>query len=148
MRDRILQIIQQEQLTNAEFAEKIGVSASSLSHILGGRNNPSLEVVMKIHKSFPYINIEWLLYGEGVMRNDAPVPIGIEMSEAPENPIFPEQLSEMPEYRREIGLEKGENSPKPIVKEEIRYIERPQRKITEIRIFFDNGTYETFRPEK
>ena len=58
MRDRISQIIQHEKLTNAEFAEKIGVSASSLSHILGGRNNPSLEVVMKIHKTFPYVNLE------------------------------------------------------------------------------------------
>jgi hypothetical protein len=39
-------------------------------------------------------------------------------------------------------------APKEIVREEIKYIEKPARKITEIRIFFDNGTYETFRPEK
>jgi hypothetical protein len=37
---------------------------------------------------------------------------------------------------------------KEIVREEVKYIEKPARRITEIRIFFDNGTYETFRPEK
>ena len=149
MRDRISQIIQHEKLTNAEFAEKIGVSASSLSHILGGRNNPSLEVVMKIHKTFPYVNLEWLLYGEGSMENQsAPEPVGIALSETLENPVFPSKVSDEAEYRKEIGLESPALGSKATVKEEIRYIERPQRKITEIRIFFDNGTYETFRPEK
>ena len=68
MKDRILQIIQEESLTNAEFAEKIGISTSSLSHILTERNKPSLEVVMRIHKAYPSINLNWLLYGEGEMK--------------------------------------------------------------------------------
>lgn len=53
-----------------------------------------------------------------------------------------------PENRREIALESPETSHKEIVKQEIRYIEKPSRKITEIRIFFDDNTYETFRGEK
>ena len=52
MKERIAQIIQKEDMTAAQFAEKIGISPSSLSHILSGRNNPSLEVVMKIHKAY------------------------------------------------------------------------------------------------
>ena len=67
MKDRILKVMQKEGLSNAEFAEKIGISTSSLSHIFSGRNKPSLEVVMRIHKACPYININWLLYGEGEM---------------------------------------------------------------------------------
>jgi hypothetical protein len=47
-----------------------------------------------------------------------------------------------------MPLRNAENTPKEIVKQEIRYIEKPARKITEIRIFFDDNTYETFRPEK
>ena len=39
-------------------------------HILSGRNNPSLEVVMKIHKACDYISLDWLLYGEGQMETD------------------------------------------------------------------------------
>ena len=68
MKDRIIQIMQKEGLSNAEFAEKIGISTSSLSHIFNGRNKPSLDVVMRIHKACPYVNIEWLLYGEGEME--------------------------------------------------------------------------------
>mgnify|MGYP002287895568 CR=1 FL=1 len=66
MKDRILKVMQKEGLSNAEFAEKIGISTSSLSHIFSGRNKPSLEVVMRIHKACPYININWLLYGEAI----------------------------------------------------------------------------------
>ena len=47
----------------------------------------------------------------------------------------------------EIALETALKSPKEIVKQEIIYKERPPRKITEIRIFFDDNTYETFKPE-
>jgi len=47
-----------------------------------------------------------------------------------------------------MALRSTGNTPKEIVKQEIRYIEKPARKITEIRIFFDDNTYETFRPEK
>ena len=72
MKDRILKVMQKEGLSNAEFAEKIGISTSSLSHIFSGRNKPSLEVVMRIHKACPYININWLLYGEGEMEESAP----------------------------------------------------------------------------
>ena len=62
MKDRIMQIMQKTGLSNAEFAEKIGISTSSLSHILTERNKPSLDVVMRIHKAYPNININWLLY--------------------------------------------------------------------------------------
>ena len=68
MKDRILQIMQKEGLSNVEFAEKLGISTSSLSHIFSGRNKPSLEVVMRIHKACPYINLNWLLYGDGEME--------------------------------------------------------------------------------
>ena len=46
MKDRIAQIMQKEEMTAGQFAEKIGISPSSLSHILSGRNNPSLEVII------------------------------------------------------------------------------------------------------
>ena len=71
MKERITQIIQKEEMTAAQFAEKIGISPSSLSHILSGRNNPSLEVVMKIHKACTYVNLSWLLYGDGQMEEQA-----------------------------------------------------------------------------
>ena len=61
-------------MTAAQFAEKIGLSPSSLSHILNGRNNPSLDVVMKIDKACPYVNLHWLMYGDGEMEKQPEAP--------------------------------------------------------------------------
>ena len=126
-------------MTAAQFAEKIGISPSSLSHILSGRNNPSLEVVMKIHKACDYISLDWLLYGEGQMETDVDSDNNIHYTPSlfDENSLFTPERPASPEYRKE----------NEIVREEIKYVEVPAKKITEIRIFFDNGTYETFKPE-
>lgn len=149
MKERIVQIIQKEEVTAAQFAEKIGISPSSLSHILSGRNNPSLEVVIKIHKACDYINLNWLLYGEGPMETDVDSAntVGISSSLPDESPLFSSNQQNSPEYRKENGPDSSLFAPKEIVREEIKYIEKPAKKITEIRIFFDNGTYETFKPE-
>ena len=153
MKERITQIIQKEEMTAAQFAEKIGISPSSLSHILSGRNNPSLEVVMKIHKACTYVNLSWLLYGDGQMEEQAKVADSGEMPISgmlmfDENPLFASNGTEDLENRKEMAPKSPGFAPKEIVREEIKYIEKPARKITEIRIFFDNGTYETFRPDK
>jgi transcriptional regulator with XRE-family HTH domain len=50
----------------SSFAEKIGVQRSSISHILSGRNKPSLDFVMKVLHSFPEVELYWLLNGKGV----------------------------------------------------------------------------------
>ena len=153
MKERITQIIQKEEMTAAQFAEKIGISPSSLSHILSGRNNPSLEVVMKIHKACSYVNLPWLLYGDGQMEVQVETPESAEtgisgISLFDESAIFTSEGTDDRENRKEMQPKSPVYAPKEIVREEIKYIEKPARKITEIRIFFDNGTYETFRPDK
>ena len=145
--------MQKEEMTAAQFAEKIGLSPSSLSHILNGRNNPSLDVVMKIHKACNYVNLSWLIYGEGEMEWKAEAPkqeeTGISgMALFDESAFFTSEGTEERENRKEMAPKTPVYAPKEIVREEIKYIEKPARKITEIRIFFDNGTYETFRPDK
>lgn len=149
MKERIAQIVQKEGMTAAQFADKIGISPSSLSHILGGRNNPSLEVVMKIHKACDYISLDWLLYGEGEMETDVDSENNISFAPSSfnENSLFPCDVPAAPEYRKENEVPPPPYVPKEIVREEIKYIEKPAKKITEIRIFYDNGTYETFKPE-
>ena len=153
MKERITKIMQKEEMSSVQFAEKIEISPSSLSHILNGRNKPSLEVVMKIHKACSYVNLPWLLYGEGEMEELANDPIledsaisGVMM--LGESPLFASNGAEDCENRKEMELRTPVYAPKEIVREEVKYIEKPARKITEIRIFFDNGTYETFRPDK
>ena len=150
MKDRINQIKLREGMTDGQFAEKIGISPASLSHILNGRNKPSLEVVTKIHKACSYVDLEWLLYGTGEMVNthDASQQGENGTSLFDENPFFLSEYSGGSEYRKEIEPKTSVFPAKEIVREEIKYVEKPARKITEIRIFFDNGTYETFHPDK
>lgn len=73
--DRITKVIEYTELTPAEFAEEIGVQRSSISHILSGRNKPSLDFISKIKMKFPKLEWEWLITGEGEMLvNDKPLP--------------------------------------------------------------------------
>ena len=57
--------MQHHDLSAAVFADRIGVGRSSISHILSGRNKPSLEFVMKVIKTFPEVELYWLLNGKG-----------------------------------------------------------------------------------
>ena len=62
--ERIKRIISDSGLSNSSFADKIGVPRSSISHILSGRNNPSLDLIIKILRNFDGINADFLLKGE------------------------------------------------------------------------------------
>lgn len=67
MVDRINLILKAKNLTSRQFAEEIGIQPSGMSHILGGRNRPSLDFVMKVVTRYPEIDIKWLTLGEGEM---------------------------------------------------------------------------------
>lgn len=58
------------ELSSAAFADRIDVQPSSISHLLKGRNKPSLEFVMKINEAFPEVDLHWLLYGKGSFPNN------------------------------------------------------------------------------
>ena len=62
--DRIKKIISSNGLTSSSFADKIGVPRSSISHVLSGRNNPSLDLIIKILQSFDGISANYLLSGD------------------------------------------------------------------------------------
>lgn len=60
---RIKLLLEEHELNASAFAEKIGVQRSSISHILSGRNKPSLEFLAKIESAFEEVSFEWLLKG-------------------------------------------------------------------------------------
>lgn len=62
---RLKKVIEYYDLSASAFADKLGVQRSSISHILSGRNKPSLEFVMKILSNFPEVELYWLLNGKG-----------------------------------------------------------------------------------
>ena len=70
MESRIRLILKVKNITAAVFADKIGVQRSAVSHILSGRNNPSLDFMQRILKTYPDINSDWLINGKGEMNKD------------------------------------------------------------------------------
>jgi len=65
MKDRIAHIIRAKNLTAAEFAMQLGIQPSNISHLLAGRNNPSLDFVKKLKETFPEYSLEWIIFGTG-----------------------------------------------------------------------------------
>lgn len=144
MKDRIAQIMKEEQMSAIQFAKETGIQQASLSHILNGRNNPSLEIIKKIHQRFTHINLEWILYGEGEMINN---PSKFNYSLFDENTINADDSLKKTKYDKEINREEYPNDLQIPIKETVKYIEKPQKEIIEIRIFFNDGTYETLIPQ-
>jgi len=71
MKERIQEFLKAENKSSAQFAEEIGVQPSGISHILSGRNNPSLDFVLKMLEKYPFLSTDWLLFGKGIMYKDS-----------------------------------------------------------------------------
>ncbi|MCK9162801.1 MAG: helix-turn-helix transcriptional regulator [Bacteroidales bacterium] len=89
MQERILLLMKSFGMNPTQFADEIGVQRSSISHILSGRNNPSLDIVTKILNRFPEIDSNWLVLGKGSLvekSKEKLLDIGnIEISKSSEN---------------------------------------------------------------
>ena len=72
MKDRIAHIIRAKNLTAAEFALRLGIQPSNISHLLSGRNNPSLDFVKKLKETFPEYNLDWIIFGRGPVTVSEP----------------------------------------------------------------------------
>lgn len=154
MKDRIRQIMEAQHMTQQTFANFIGMSPASLSSIFNNRTKPTLNTVEAIKGKIPNLNIEWLVFGHGSMYNDKTnvkensddydrIASGGSAydDENGEPDLFSNRVqhSSRPEAMRQSAA---------TAKPEVRYVERPQRQITEIRVYFDDLTYETFVPKK
>lgn len=142
---RITQIMEREGLAPSKFAEVIGIQRSAMSHILNGRNNVSLDVLMKILERFTYVDSDWLLFGKGeMMRNRAAVQPDLFQNTA----INPSEGTVVPEYRKEMRVDTPVNITKPIVIEPVIQKETDAKKITKIMVFYSDNTFDTFISEK
>ena len=137
--------MEHEGLTPSKFAEAIGIQRSAMSHIISGRNNPSLDVLVKILERFTYVDSDWLLFGKGNMMREH---VLTEPDLFTKTTINPSNQPDSPEYRKEIRVETPVNIPKQPVIEQIVLPEQPSRNVSKIMIFYSDNTFETFTPEK
>lgn len=75
--DRVKHILEVEGLTYSQFAEKIGVAASAVSHFVNRRNKPSLDAITGILTAFPTISPDWLLLGVGALTRESGSDAGV-----------------------------------------------------------------------
>lgn len=144
MKERIMEIMKLEGMTQQEFAAALEISPASLSNIFNGKTNPTNNHVNAIHKRFPQINISWLMFGEGDMYNSsAPLSMDKDKNLAADGSSLVQNSVDCVTMPTNVANDGGVLSAGG-AKEYVKYIEKPERKITEIRIFFDDGTFETF----
>lgn len=117
IQDRVKMIIKSQSLSASEFADEIGVKRSNLSHVLNGRNKPSLDFLTKIVNAYPNVDASWLLTGN-VKSNSG---------------------TDQKELFDELDAASG-NTTKVSVQSETAEIDR-------IVVFFKDGRYKNFREE-
>jgi transcriptional regulator with XRE-family HTH domain len=158
MKNRIRQIMESKHMTQQVFAQFLGMSPASLSSIFNGRTNPTLNIVEAVKKKIPDINTDWLMFGVGDMYNRG--KDGDSPAIAPANQDLFDANSMILDFDT-VPSPTPENSPSVVptsnsvkstrqiqAKEEIKTIDKPQRKVVEIRVFYDDQTWESFSPSK
>jgi transcriptional regulator with XRE-family HTH domain len=135
MIERILKFMTEKKLSPSQFADEIGIQRSGMSHLISGRNKPSLEFIMKVLKRFPEIKADYLLYGIAAVESDEPTEL---RGDADIPPRVPATLFELPVSNETPILPK----PQKPVKEE-----REERKAEKIVIFYDDRTFREYLPE-
>jgi len=123
---RIEKVIDYYEFSAASFADKVQVGRSSISHILSGRNKPSLDFVLKVVSAFPEVELYWLLNGKGSFpRTETPPP-----SEkiSPKNPTDFQEKKETSKIDS-VNLNNQNSSSK---------------KIKKVILFYEDGSFEAF----
>lgn len=131
--NRLSEVIQYYDLTASSFAERVGVQRSSISHLLSGRNKPSLDFVLKVLNEFPEVNLYWLMNGTGTFPDS-----GNQREKKVSVPKQPEIASQTPEPKIasiDIPSEKNPTADSQTGKE----IER-------IVVFYKDGTFRNYNP--
>lgn len=118
--ERLHRLMEFYQLNASALADRIGVQRSAISHILSGRNNPSLDFVLKIAETFTDVDLYWLLLNKG---------------------SFPTPQKAVSDYAPYTQLSSTDSEP-----EKISHYEQPHEKkeISKVIIFYENGTFESF----
>ncbi|WP_313807457.1 helix-turn-helix transcriptional regulator [Flavobacterium sp.] len=143
-------------LSASGFADKIGVQRSSLSHLLSGRNKPSLDFIMKITEVFPEVDLYWILNGTGNFPKDENQTTIIPKSESPSTLFSENQKNDAEQFSSEVNL-----FSEPSI-EKNRVNENPEEKFSNTRnfetlkndsdidrivVFYKNGTFKNYNPE-
>lgn len=132
MNKRIMQFLSAENITQSQLADTLGVARASVSHIIAGRNKPSFEFIESMARSFPAVNLEWLVTGKGRMYKDAYNDDLFANSE--DSPAASQQ---MPDIRTQTNLMDQNISTTP----ENNCTDTASKRISKIIVFYDDSSF-------
>ncbi len=136
--DRLLKIMEYHQLSASAFADRIQVQRSSISHLLSGRNKPSLDFVMKVIREFKEVELYWLLNGKGSFPASSPAENFLSSPSTPA-PTLEKGVVSKP------GDAEVSSSNKEIIDSAEHQIQ-PDRAIERIVVFYNDGTFKSYLP--
>ena len=120
MNKRLQQFLAAENITQARFAETIGVARAGVSHVLSGRNKPSFEFLDSMARNYPTLSLEWLISGRGQMYKDGRQAETTQILDSHEPELFSE-AAQIPEMQT---------------------VESNDRSIVKVVLFYSDGTYQ------
>lgn len=132
LKERIIEIMEKSGLTPSEFADKIGVQRSAISHITSGRNNPSLDFLIKIKNEFPEIHTDWLLFGEE--KNEELVLSSIGEKQSSEAEKSQPTLFDPTDFEKDNGQKKESQTNAGFTK----------KNIVKVILLYEDGSFEDF----
>ena len=147
MKDRIKSLMKHMEMSQKEFANEICISEGTLSSIFNGRNRPTLNTLNNIHERFPEVNMDWLMNGNGEMfTSPAPAQMQVEANEgtSPTVPQQPSGIPIQPGFMEQLTASMQLPPQTPNFAPDGKNLDKPMRRIAEIRVFYDDGTFETF----
>lgn len=139
-------ILDYYSLNASSFADKIGVQRSSMSHLLSGRNKPSLDFILKIIDFFPEIDLYWILNGTGSFPKKSEISENLKPNSGSSNLDTPtsapiDLFSQIPiPIDSNIDLPKTKQIKLPLENEKSDEIEK-------IVFFYKNGTFKIYSPD-
>jgi len=156
MKTRIKTLIDKNRLNAVQFANEIGIAPSSLHHIVSGRNNPSLEVLLKILERYPQLNAEWLIQGKGQMYKtlvqgtlfDMPPTVSPTEGSNPNSNVLESNKPEVHSHRHAINeSHELKISSKPVEQGTVDKNELADRNPEKVIIFYSDKTFEIYQPK-
>ena len=164
MKERLVQLLDLEQLTPSKFADIIGVQRSSVSHVISGRNKPSFDFLQKTLKAFPGLNADWLMLGDGTMYDQMGRDVSGNLFATPSEPVeasFPDDLiTEDQDSVQKVDSEEAFQEPQTSAN--VNPIPAPggdkaskavskmdsMKKIVQVMVIYDDDTFRSFGPSQ
>jgi len=146
MRDRIREFLNRENKTSSQFAEEIGIQPSGVSHVLSGRNKPSLDFILRMLRTYSDLNSDWLLFGKGDMYRTGGGPDLFNDKQTEENYPAKDTYEEMSLFTDQVS----KNDEERPVEEKIAEADiSPEDNSSEcIIVFHGDGTYSEYKRRK